>query len=262
MNSMELYEKIPEGESPVRLIDYKRTSYLITPHWHEHIELHYIFEGNGIIRCGEKIIEVKKGDCLIINSNELHEGIKGKCSYGCIIIPPSFIEPNHVIFKRYVRDSEVSNLAENIFDAYRRADKRSVPEIKGYTYLLMAYLIKHYKEEELSEGSYRKHFEKLGKINEAIKFINENYTENVTTEGLSKRVHLSEGYFCHLFKEVTGKTAKEYLLSLRLKKAEDLLRSTEMSITEIGCCCGFSDPNYFTRIFKKKKGKIPSKIKK
>ena len=62
-------------------------------------------------------------------------------------------------------------------------------------------------------------------------------------------------------KEVTEKTAKEYILSLRIEKAVELLDSTEMTITEICYCCGFSDPNYFTRMFKQITGKLPSKIR-
>ena len=74
-------------------------------------------------------------------------------------------------------------------------------------------------------------------------------------------VYVSEGYFCNLFKEVTGKSAKEYIIQLRVKKAMSLLSSSSFSITDVCYMCGFSDPNYFTRVFKKKTGSLPSEFR-
>lgn len=262
MNNIELYEKIPKEKNLVRLLDYKNIPFLFPLHWHENTELHFLFDGKATLRCGENIISLSKGDCVIVNRNELHEGLGSNCSYGCIILPPSFFDENYIIFQRCIKDSYVSELVNKIFDSYRSNTSYSSLEIKGYTYLLVVYLIQNYTQENLSEDRYRSHFEKLAKINKAIKYINENYTENITTSYLAKMVHLSEGHFCHLFKEVTEKTAKEYILSLRIEKAEGLLRTTEMTVTEVCCYCGFSDPNYFTRIYKKITGELPSKVKK
>lgn len=261
MNNIELYEKIPKDRDPVRLFDNKKTFFSFPLHWHENIEMHFIFEGSATLRCGESVTVLKKGDFAIINSNELHEGLEGNCSYGCIILPPSFFDENYVIFQRCINDEYVCGLVNKIFTSHRNNTPYSSLEIKGYTYLLIVYLIQNYTLENLSGDKYRNHFQKLAKINKAIKFINENYTDNLTTSFLAKMVHLSEGHFCHLFKEVTEKTAKEYILSLRIEKALELLDTTEMTITEICYCCGFSDPNYFTRMFKQITGKLPSKIR-
>ena len=262
MNNIELYEKIPKDRDPVRLFDNKNNPFCFPLHWHENTEMHFIFEGSAALRCGENITVLKKGDFAIINSNELHEGLGENCSYGCIILPPSFFDENHTIFQRCINDEYVCELVNKIFTAHRSDTPQSSLEIKGYTYLLVVYLIQNYSLETLSGDKYRNHFQKLAKINKAIKFINENYTENITTRYLAKMVHLSEGHFCHLFKDVTEKTAKEYILSLRIEKAQELLNATEMTITEICYCCGFSDPNYFTRTFKQKTDISPREYKK
>jgi two-component system response regulator YesN len=74
-------------------------------------------------------------------------------------------------------------------------------------------------------------------------------------------VHLSEGYFCQIFKEATGKSAMQYLHEIRVEKAEEMLRSTTATVSEIADCCGFTDPNYFSRIFKKIKGVTPGSLR-
>ena len=95
----------------------------------------------------------------------------------------------------------------------------------------------------------------------AVSFIKENYDKSLTTKQLSRTVHLSEGYFCQIFKEVTGKTAMEYLNRIRIDKAEKLLKKTEMTVTEIAFCCGFNDANYFSRMYKKTKGESPQTVR-
>ena len=105
MNRIELYEKIPKDSFPVRITPFLDNNYKFPAHWHEHTELHYFFKGMGRLRYGEEHIELSEGDCVIINGNELHGGEGSstrKCSYLCIIIPPSFFELNHIIFEKVI----------------------------------------------------------------------------------------------------------------------------------------------------------------
>ena len=261
MNKIDMYEQIPVGEAPVRILDYTNMPYNFILHWHEHIEIHYIFEGEIKLRCGEDILDVNKGDCIVINSNELHEGLSGSCSYICMLLPPAFFCSNYVIMERKINDEHISELFNKIIEQYRSKTKVSTLYINGYASLLAGCLVEKYSKEELSESRYRKYVQKAEKINEAVTYINNNCTCDVRTKELSDMVHLSEGHFCNLFKAVTGKTAKDYILNLRLDKAKDLLKDTDMTITEICYCCGFSDPNYFARIFKKKIGLSPSSFR-
>ena len=261
MNDISLYEKIPEEDFPIRILMTENSVCEFYLHWHEHTEIQYIFEGSAKLHYGDNAAVVGEKECCIINGNELHEGSGGLCTRGVIILRPSFFENNHIIFENIVKDSVVSELIENIFKEFKTKDTSSALAIKGYTYLLLTYLIRNHSAQTLTEATYRRHFEKLSKINKAVKYISENYSENITTEMLADMVHMSEGHFCHIFKEVTGKTAKEYMNEIRISKAELLLCETEMTVTEAAFCCGFSDANYFARIFKKYKGRTPSSVR-
>lgn len=261
MNDIKLYEKIPVDEFPIRLLEFENDSFVFPLHWHEHTEIHFIFNGTAEIRCGDKIMKLKANDCVIVNGNELHEGLGGSCDRGCIILPPSFFENNRVTFNIMICDKTIMELITKIFSEFREQDSVTSLSLKGYTYLLVSYLLRHYSTKVFTEPSYWQHFEKLDKVNKVIKYINDNYVDNITTSELADIVHISEGHFCHIFKEVTGKTAKEYLNSIRIKKAAALLLETSMTVTEVAYCCGFSDSNYFARIFKKYTGHTPSAVR-
>ena len=262
MNDIKLYEKIPEEQFPIRLLWDTNNKYDFPSHWHEHTELHYVFHGSCRLKYGEEYHELSAGDCAIINGNELHQGKGGLCGYIVLLISPEFFEHNHVIFKKVVRDPYVGELIEKIRDTYNQdCTSPQLLEIKGLTYLLVAHLIRNYTVKSLGETTYHKYYDKLDKINGVIRFINENYDKQLTTRMLSDMVHLSEGYFCQVFREITGNTSMEYINRVRMDKAEKMLKTTEMTVTEVAFCCGFEDANYFSRTFKRIKGNSPQAMR-
>ncbi len=97
------------------------------------------------------------------------------------------------------------------------------------------------------------------RIDVARRFMYENYSKDITREDCAKRCNLSVSRFSHIFKEVTGKSPAEFLMDIRMTKAEELLLSTNCSISEIGAMCGFPDSNYFSKTFKKYVGVSPKK---
>ena len=257
MNDINLYEKIPHEQFPIRILLFKHYAYHFPAHWHEHTEIHFLLRGHGKLRCGENILQLKIGDCAIIGENELHAGLGGDIDYICLIIPPDFFEGNHSIFEHVVRDAYVAKLINNIYQSYTNHSNTYMLEIKGNMYFLISHLIKNYSTKTLEESLYSGYVNKLNKVNEAIDYLGNNYDKHLTTRDLSDHVHLSEGYFCRIFKEITGKTAMEYLNELRIEKAHEMLKSTELTVTEIALCCGFTDSNYFSRTYKKYKGVTP-----
>lgn len=262
MNDLTLYEEIPKSSFPIRLLDWKFGPYKFALHWHEHIELHYIFKGTARIRCADEILTVSEGQCVIINGNELHQGVGGTCSYGCMILPPEFFDNTRAVFERVITDSFISEMFQNIYTSLRSDKIESGFEIKGYTNLLAARIMSRYSKELLTENIYAARIQKLDKINNAVQYINEHFSGKITTTDLARLTHLSEGHFCSVFKEATGMTSKEYINSVRIKNAENLLLSTDMSIADAAMYSGFPDANYFTKMFKKANGITPCRFRK
>lgn len=98
-------------------------------------------------------------------------------------------------------------------------------------------------------------------IDKAKEYIQKQYHKDISLDDVSKEVNISPYYFSKLFKEETGENFIEYLTNVRINSAKELLNHTDMSMKEICGRIGYSDPNYFSRIFKKNIGVSPTEYK-
>ena len=94
-------------------------------------------------------------------------------------------------------------------------------------------------------------------ISEAMKYINENYNNEITVKEVSKAINYSQSHFSYLFKCITASTFTEYLHNIRITKAIELLKNTNMRITDISYEVGFNNIQHFNRIFKQFTGVSP-----
>ena len=98
-------------------------------------------------------------------------------------------------------------------------------------------------------------------IEKAKSYIRDNYKKDISLDEVSREVDISPYYFSKLFKQETGGNFIEYLTEIRLRNARELLKDSGLSIKEICAESGYSDPNYFSRIFKKYEGVTPSEFR-
>lgn len=89
---------------------------------------------------------------------------------------------------------------------------------------------------------------------EIKRFLDESFAEKVTLDQLSQRYFINKYYLTRVFKEQFGVSIGEYLLSVRITAAKNLLRFTDKTAEEIGQECGIGDVYYFSRVFKKVEG--------
>lgn len=99
-------------------------------------------------------------------------------------------------------------------------------------------------------------YEKRSKvlIQNAKKYIENNYNMQLSYKDVAREIFISPSYFLNLFKQEMGFTFVDYLTSVRINKAKELLLTTELNITEIAFDLGFNNSNYFSNIFKKTVG--------
>lgn len=89
-------------------------------------------------------------------------------------------------------------------------------------------------------------------------WAHQHYGEDVALEDAAESMGMSPFYFSRQVKSTTGKTFLDYLTSYRMEKAKKRLRSTELSVAEVGRAVGYPDSNYFTKAFKRTVGCTPS----
>jgi len=147
---------------------------------------------------------------------------------------------------------EVSELTELV--------KKTVKQISESNPLIPEQRIKELPENEnnTAKAADNKH----GKVKDIIQYIESNYTDKtVSVKKLSQYLHISLNYMCAMFKKTTGGTVNEYLMSIRIAAAKELLINNEKRLYEIAEMTGFSDSNYFSRAFKKHTGITPREFR-
>ena len=95
------------------------------------------------------------------------------------------------------------------------------------------------------------------KIESAVKYLDENYSSDISREALAYSLGINPDYLGKLFKTYIGKTMNEYLNSVRIDNALSLLRKGGKSVTEIAFECGFESLSTFYRVFQGITGKQP-----
>jgi two-component system, response regulator YesN len=101
-----------------------------------------------------------------------------------------------------------------------------------------------------------------GMIRQAKEYIDHHYMDpDLSLIEVAARVNLSSSHFSGVFSQETGQTFKEYLTGIRIKKAKELLRMTTLRSAEISYQVGYSDPHYFSSVFRKNTGLSPTEFR-
>lgn len=153
-------------------------------------------------------------------------------------------------------------LQEMIVSMYRQAIAVARRQDSGFQQLLAsivnyligyAYLI----DKQASFGERRF----VTQINKAKLILSENISADISFEQLAKDLNMGYSSFRKLFKQYTGFSPNQYFLELKMQKIKEMLTNTEWDVMEIAYRMGFSDPNYFCTLFKKKTGMTPMKYR-
>lgn len=97
---------------------------------------------------------------------------------------------------------------------------------------------------------------------QAKTYIHNNFQRDIHVEDIASSVSLSKYHFSRMFKAETGYTPHEYLFSIRLRTARELLTETRMNLDSIASACGFSSTSHFIRAFKQETGVTPTMFRK
>ncbi len=98
-------------------------------------------------------------------------------------------------------------------------------------------------------------------VQKVCRYIAENYQKEISLEEAAEVIGYSTFYFSKLMKEYFHMSFVDYLTSVRMKKAKELLKATDLTVSEIGYKVGYHDANYFTRVFKRTIGTTPTQYK-
>ncbi len=182
----------------------------------------------------------------------IHLAVKQGKLFDILSGAPDFCHPKNVaelkkIFLSMINaynfpdDTSELKIAENILALCRIIEKET-----GYIEL----------DSRLKDNSTRPEI-----IENAVKYISENYSYRLSLEDLSKRANLSPTYFHKLFLKAVGHTPCEYILDIRIRAAKKMLLTTDKNLVDVASECGFSSQSYFNYAFKKAEGITPNQYR-
>jgi len=99
------------------------------------------------------------------------------------------------------------------------------------------------------------------KVANSLDYIKKNYCTDISLETLAEIEHLSISRYRTVFKEYMGTAPLDYIITLRIKKACELISESNLNLREVAEAVGYNDQLYFSRIFKKRMGVIPSEYR-
>ncbi len=97
-----------------------------------------------------------------------------------------------------------------------------------------------------------------GPVARAMSFVKDNFSRQISLESAAAEVPLSPSHLSRLFVEETGRGFSDFLIEIRIERAKELLSEPGASIKQVSAACGYPDPNYFSRLFKKVTGSTPT----
>ena len=230
-------------------------------HYHNHYEIYYLKKGKAKYFIDNATCE---GDMVLIPPYVIHRTayIEGEQLERLLItFTPDFLEKNEdssafrCFKKYYIKKADVyKNLINSIEAENNNPDGFSDELIKSYIITLLLKLSRSAEKNPyvLTVPSF---------ILQITDYISENYSAEISLSKLAEEFSVSKSHLSRQFKAITGLGINEYITIVRVRNAERLIVTTDLSMTEIATTCGFNDSNYFSSVFKKLKGIPPLKFR-
>lgn len=252
----------------------------IVPHWHEQLEIVYVFEGRAQIGINGQVHTLHPKDIMIIVPGEVHFFNHDQCENKVLVLQfgrdffdsdTCFLYSSKLSYPiiKYQGNEYTSKIHAQLQDYIIRALEEISIKNKGYKlaiksllYNIVVFLARNMPLEHYSSFETNKQLMKLDKLEKVFKYVEENYSKDISLREICQVANFSLYHFTRFFKDCTGYTFNTYLTKYRLKKSLELLKSTEDSITNISFKCGFNSIKTFNRVFKREYNSTPSQFRK
>ena len=233
-----------------------------TPHLHTHVEIVLLLDGVSVAGADDIECRLEAGDLFIAFPNQIHYYLDetARAPHDILIVSPEICPEFSQIFKNMIPAAPIlKDAAKNprivqaisaIIDVHKEDGAFADTEVRGY---LLALFSELFRVMELAEnGSCETDIMKS-----IIHFCYENYDTDISLQSISDELHISRYYISHLFNRKLHTGFNDYVNSLRISRAAEMLKGGNTPITEIAYAVGFNDANYFTGVFAKRIGMPP-----
>ena len=284
-----MYDKIyywrvplPEWDFPVKIserINHKKCMHLHNwaLHWHEHLEFQYVIDGAIQISCDDETRWLYSGDVFFANWCKAHHTVdfEDNTHYYVIQVDLAWLidrdndrrlaeyYDNLLVrsrdFKSFItQDISLNRIFDNIISENIRRESGFDIIIKSDLLKIIGTLFRRHMHTSENNDRYN---HTIRYVTETLTYITQNYNQTLDLDILSDEIGITKSYLCHIFKQHTGYTIVQYINQLRCYRAIPIM-ANGVNVAQAATEVGYSDYNYFSRIFKKIIGSSPSEMTK
>lgn len=258
--------------------------FFVGRHWHHTVEIISVIKGSLHFEINLEDYQLDTGDICFLNSEDLHQitGCSDDTVHDVCIFDPHILSFSYqdeleeeilapfvdreLIFPHIIRTSDPAYAY--LYPAIEKIMTASIQMPAGWYVtckLLLLELINSMASLRLLLPAHMQlsaaDKQKINRYKQLISYIEIHYAEPVTLQQLADAVACNSQYLCRFFKEITGTSPIQYLISCRIEHACALLTDTTRPILEISMDCGFENVSYFIRKFKQQKGCTPKEYR-
>ncbi|MDD6735582.1 MAG: AraC family transcriptional regulator [Clostridiales bacterium] len=225
-------------------------------HLHEHIELAYIYNGSSHLIVDGKGYNLENGDFFFIFPNQIHiyeNSEKLECLLA-IFTPDIIPEFRDILTTRIPESSVIHAGGTSIEDImtllYKSRDIDSQEFRRGMMLSLCSIVFDSMTLKEIDMYN-------IDTLKNILIYIDRHFTEPITVDTVAAALHISRSRLAHIFREKFGTTFTNHITSKRINYACELLKGSDVSVTDAALQSGFGSVRTFNRAFINLVGKTP-----
>lgn len=250
-------------------------------HWHQDVELIYVITGSVQVGINSESWLLQAGDMAICSSGDIHyyDSTGLESSMLLVIFNPQTIGapggwPGHLrLLSPYVGNAgrpdtdggHLANKAAELMHELLREERDKSAHYEtimlGLLYQLSGLILRHVPSEPLTLPQSHRFSGSRQAMREALDYLEEHWSRPITLEEAARQAHMSVYHFSRTFKHTTGMSLPSYLNSIRVDRAEELIRTSDQTMLDIALECGFTNVRTFNRAFRQLRGCAPSSLR-
>jgi AraC-like DNA-binding protein len=246
-------------------------------------ELVIVLNGTALHYVDNDSYQIKKGDVFVISNNTSHgyentsdfricnimyrpellsseTDIRRLSGYHALFVIEPYLSTEHCFQSRLTLQlsdfDETNNIISAMIQEYNHKADGWKTMLTSYFMRLVVFLSRAYSFKSLAEKY------DIINIAKSVSYIESHFIDPISIEELAKQTNLSVRHFTRIFRDTYETTPGRYIFTLRMHHACSLLKSSNLTISEIAFQSGFNDSNYFTRRFRTFNGVTPKQFRK
>ncbi len=259
-------------------------SYDVPIHRANQCELVYVQSGEIVFQIPGNNCVLKKGDLLLINPGSFHricsaecsgpearqtvlffspELIRSACSAAgdvqCYLIPFTINDPTspQVVTRQTGLPAKIGELIHQVNEELPATSFRARLAVKTYLKMILMLLVNYYSESRQTKEVFANAQRNVEQLRPLFEFLDKHCAYPIRVEDGARVMAMSKWQLNRFLNNVTGYSFVNYLSLFRIAKAQNLLASTDMPISQVGLEVGFCDQSYFGVVFRRFVGMTP-----